>query len=67
MDTKTWKKLLHENELNEEMKFKGKTGYEWIKMIRDIPYDDLMEWAEMSQYPKLLNLLDYMKKKMKYI
>jgi hypothetical protein len=47
------------------LKFNGKTGDEWLMLIRDIPFDDLIEWADLSQHFKFKDVLEIMQKKIR--
>lgn len=58
-----YESMVKENNPNFESKFNGKTGNEWIQLFKNIPYDELIEWAELSQHNDFRNLLLKIKNK----
>lgn len=45
----------------------GKKYEEFRKYIKNLDYDDLMEYAELSQEFKTLDILTFLKKKSKFL
>lgn len=45
----------------------GKAYTNFRKLLKNVNYDDFMEYAEISGDFKTLNILDFLKKKTKYI
>ena len=52
---------------NKEVSDTGKKYKEFQKYITSLNYNELMEYAEVMQEFKTLDILDYLKKKSKYI
>ena len=68
------KKFITENKLvinegysDEKISQIGREYRVFKKMLETINYDDFMEYAEMSQEFKTLEILEYLKKKTKFI
>jgi len=60
-------KQLNESYSDEEISQIGNDYRTFQKMLQNINYDDFMEYAEKSQEFKTLEILDYLKKKSKFI
>lgn len=62
-----YESLIKENNPNIEEKIKGKTGNEWLELIKSIPIEELLEWANLSQHHNLHSLLSSISNKIKKI
>ena len=58
---------LIENYSEEKISQIGNDYKAFINLLRSVNYDDFMEYAEKSQDFNTLNILDYLKKKTKFI
>jgi len=60
-------KRFNESYSDEKVTEIGKKYEEFRKYIKNLDYDDLMEYAELSQESKTLDILTFLKNKSKFL